>query len=149
VSTPATDQVSLETIMFAIAAQIENELAAQIIDLTVYPKRQFNPTPPCIDVYPGDPFHEQTAYGYRNRELFFTIRARVSTADNEAGQAVLLALLDADSPTSVLRALASDRTLQGWVGDSAVDTVSGYGLHQDVGEAPSLLGATWRLKVEL
>lgn len=140
---------SLETIMLAIASLIEDELAAQVTDLTVYPKRQFNPNPPCIDVYPGDPFQEQVAYGYRNRELFFIVRARVSTADNEAGQAVLLGLLDADSPTSVLRALASDRTLQGWVDDSAVDAVSGYGLHQDVGEAPSLLGATWRLKVEL
>jgi len=149
VTTPATDQVSLETIMLAIASQLENELVAQITDLTVYAKRQFNPTPPCLDIYPGDPFHEQTAYGHRNRELFFTIRARVSTADNESGQSVLLALLDADSPTSVLRALASDRTLQGWVDDSVVDIVSGYALHQDVGDQPSLLGATWRLKVEL
>lgn len=146
----STTTASLETIMLAIASQIENELSAQITDLTVYPLRQIaSPSPPCIDVYPADPFHEQTAYGYRNRELFFTVRARVSAADSAGGQQLLLAMLDADGDTSILRALASDRTLQGWVDDSLVDVVSGYALHQDAADAPALLGATWRLKVAL
>jgi len=143
---PAT---SLETITLAVASQLEAELAPVYGELQVAGRRIFNPTPPTLDVYPGDPFQEQTAYGHASREVFFTIRARVSMADNEAGQSTLLQLLNADGPGSVIAALAADRDLQGWVQDSLVDGVSGFAIHQDVSEATPLLGCTWRLRIVL
>ena len=59
----------------------------------MYPFLNQNPTPPSIDIYPADPF--QTGSGFEDdTEVFFTIRARTTTADQEAGQKALLRMLD-------------------------------------------------------
>lgn len=147
-TTPAT--VTLTEVMQAIAAQIEAELAIEFEGLQVVPKLVFNPTPPCIDIYPADPFLEQTAYGPGSREATFIVRARVSTADQEGGQELLLELLDPRADSSLIAALAADSTFGGVVGDSSVvDGPSGYIVYENAGGGGALLGAEWRLRVVL
>lgn len=142
---------ALGTVMDALASQIENYYggtAPVLTDLQVDGRLVPNPTPPAVDVYPGDPFQESFAYGKGNVEMFFTVRARVSTADNEGGQDLLLSLMDPNSATSMLQAILSNRTLGGLV--ERVATVEGptaYGLYRDsVGEG-NLLGCQWRVRV--
>jgi hypothetical protein len=147
-STPAT--ATLNEVMAAIADQLLAQLGPAVDGVQVEPRMLFNPTPPCLDIYPGDPFLLQTAMGVASREAMFVVRARVSTADSEGGQELLLDLLDPRAPTSVLAALDVDRTFAGAVQDSAVaDGPSGYILYTDAGGGGSLLGCEWRVRVIL
>jgi hypothetical protein len=102
-------------------------------------------------MFPGDPFGEQVAYSHENRELVFTIRARVSTADQEAGQELLLRLMDRNGGSSVQAALAADRTLAGTADDSVVEGPSGFVPYPDTAgtNVGSYLCAEWRLRVLL
>lgn len=143
---------NIEQIMAAIAGQIAEELADPsdplIENLQTVGMLVFNPTPPAIDVYPGEPFMEPSAMGGRML-LFFTVRARVSTADNAGGQSLLLSMMDPSSTTSVAEAIASDRTLGGTVGKCWVsEGPSSYGVFPNLeGNTGSLLGCTWRVGV--
>lgn len=131
-------------VMQAVASQLESEI--DVDGLQVDPLLNKNPTPPCLDVYPGDPFGEATTFN-GGREQLFTIRARVSTADHEAGQELLLSLMD-HGPSSVIAAIAADRTLAGTVDDALVEGPSGYIEWRDTDNAGGLLGCEWRLRVE-
>src|SRR5262245_5379865 len=117
--------------------------------LQLYPYYNVNPTPPSIDMYPGDPF--QTDLGFSDGgSLFFTVRARTTTADSEAGQRALLRMLDRDGPTSVYAALTADQTLGGVVDSLAVtpEGVSGYREYiEDTFTGGRLLGVEWRLVI--
>ena len=117
------------------------------------PYLELNPTPPSIDMYPGDPF--QASLGFdkhgapRERKLFFTVRARVSTADSQAGQQLLLELLDPNG--GVEDAIVTDQTLGGVVSAVAVAEEGVSGIRQYVTDTPtgqSLLGCEWRVEVD-
>ena len=64
------------------------------------------PTPPAIDVYPGNPFQTGAGFGPGHNRVFLTVRARAGMADPAAGQTDLLRLLDPDDPACVEIALA-------------------------------------------
>lgn len=131
--------------MDAIAARLDAELVGadpDLADLQVYGRLVFNPTPPSIDVYPADPFQEQVAFGSRNVEVFFTVRARMTTADNVAGQDVILAMMDPTTDVSVAAALLKEPAVV-----DVVEPPSNYGLFVDPGAAGGLLGCTWRVGV--
>ena len=127
-------------------------LTSEIPDLQVYPYLNLNPTPPSIDIYPGDPFQASLGMdkpGMRERRLFFTVRARVSTADQEGGQALLLELLDPNG--GVEDALVTDQTLGGVCSAVAVAEEGITGMRQYVTDTPtgqSLLGCEWRVEVD-
>lgn len=133
--------------MTALAAQIESAIGGtanpDIQYLQVDDRLNPNPTPPSIDIYPSTPFTEAIAYG-RTRQYWFTIRARVSTADNEGGQDLILSMMDDESPQSIEAAIRAIKTYAGaQLGD--VEGPSEYGLFADpVGEG-ALLGCTWRV----
>jgi hypothetical protein len=137
-------EVTLLEIAAALAAQVETGLATPLPDLQVAGVRLFNPTPPCVDVYPGDPFAEQTGMRHTEQEVTFTVRARVSTADTEGGQELLLDIMDVRSPLSLAGAIYEDRTLAGTVADLRVEGPSGHIMYVDQGGAGSLLGVEWR-----
>src|SRR6188472_507073 len=103
--------------MDALASQIETELGPLIENLQVEGLLVPSPTPPSIDIYPGDPFQELLTFGLSD-ELFFTVRARVHTADNEAGQKLLLSMMDPSAATSIAQSIHGDRTLGGKVGQA-------------------------------
>ena len=83
------------------------------------------------------------AYGARH-QYWFTVRARVSTADNEAGQDLLLAMMDEDAAESVETAIRSTKTYAGaQLGD--IEGPTEFGIFIDSGGEGSLLGCTWRV----
>lgn len=139
--------------MDALASQIGDVLCSGTADplieqLQVESRLVFNPSPPSIDVYPSDPFQEALAMGAGNNEIFFNVRARVSTAENEGGQDLLLSMMDPAANTSVLKAILSDRTLGNVAQISTVEGPSAFGVFPDPGSTGgSLLGCTWRVGV--
>jgi hypothetical protein len=143
--------MSLPDVPTAIAAQLEAVLGPVVPELQVVGHRWFNPTPPALDVYPAPTFLTQNAF--RIHEAIWTVRARVSTADNAAGQELLLELLDPYGPASVRAALRSDPTFAGAVEDSGLaqdfPDASGYQVYRDTDAGPDFLGCEWTLRVVL
>ena len=136
--------MSVATIMDALAEQIEDQLGTAIPNLQVENRLHPNPSPPAIDIYPGTPFTEVIAFRGKH-QYWFTVRARVLTADNEAGQDLLLAMMDADEDESVETAIRSTRTYAG----AKLGNIEGpteYGLFGD-GPEGQILGCTWRVAV--
>jgi hypothetical protein len=119
-----------------------NPVAVQ--NLQVVPRMNPNPTPPSIDIYPSTPFTEKIAYGRGSRQYWFTVRARVITADPIAGQDLLLAMMDDGSVESVEEAILSSSTYAGaTLGD--IDGPTEFASYGDTGKQGSLLGCTWRV----
>jgi hypothetical protein len=140
-------------ILDAMASQLQDALCGTadpaIEQLTVTGRFVFNPTPPHIDMYPADPFTEGISFNYE-RQLNFLVRARVSTADHEGGQDLLLTMMEPGSDTSVASAILSDGPLTQLVEDVGVDGPSGFGIFPSVGAevaSGSLLGCTWTVAV--
>ena len=140
-----------EEIFEALAEQIRDELGNAvnplIPGLEVDPLGPtVSPTPPWIDIYPGDPFYEYVAMS-NEIEYLVIVRARVSTADSDGGRALLLSMMDPHAATSMALAISSDRTLNGTVEDLAVNPPTGYGLYPAVGVDGALLGCAWQVRV--
>jgi len=115
-------------------------LVEEVPDLQVTPLWNDNPTPPSIDMYPGNPFQTAAAFGDPNVQVFFTVRARVGTADIDNGMELLYRFLDVQDPASVEAALAA--------ADFVVvnDGVSGFLQYaEDAGANERMLGAEWRV----
>jgi hypothetical protein len=133
--------MTLAQLQAAIADALR-PLEAQIDGLQVHGFLNPNPTPPSLDVYPGDPFQTSAGFGLDSR-VFFTIRARVSTADPEHGQRQLLRMLDPQDTASVESALQ----------DVAVVVPEGVsGFREYLEEASTdgrLLGCEWRVSAFL
>ncbi len=137
--------------MQALADQIYTELSGTadpaIEHLQVESSLVFAPTPPAIDVYPADPFQEGLAFGKGIRDMNFTVRARVSSAESEGGQDLLLSMMDPTSSASVGKAIAKDKTLGSKVSSLSVSGPSGFAVYTDTGGGGSLLGCTWTTRV--
>lgn len=142
----------------ATLAEIMDELADQIRDVLddvtdvavqVEPRIVLNPTPPVIDMYPGDPSNDPELRGFADMVggEILTVRARVSTADHTAGQDLLLALMDDEDPLSVMLAIKDDKTLNGLAADLDVRERSGYITFIDSVSDGALLGCTWQVVV--
>ncbi len=141
---------SLLEIMDALAKQIDDSLGTAVEGIQVVGRLETNPTPPCVDIYPADPFQEQTAFMLDSREMKFTIRARVTTADHQAGQDLLLSLMDVRADSSLAATIYTDQTLGGKVAQaSIVDGPSAYGQYADSGGEGDLLGCQWTAMVIL
>ena len=114
------------------------------VDVQVEPRMVLNPTPPCIDMYPGDPSADQDTGGF-GEELggeLITVRVRVDTADHEAGQDLLLAFMDLEDELSIVTALTDDPTLNG-LGQIDVQGRSGFALFPVPAGDGVLLGCTF------
>jgi hypothetical protein len=116
-------------------------LKTEIPELQIYGYWLRNPTPPSLDIYPGEPFQDGAGFGAGDKRVFWTVRARVSVADPEAGTRLLLRLLDPNDPASVEVALA---TAGAAIGND--DAVSGFRTYSDVGDT-DMLGAEWRVEM--
>ncbi len=142
----------LTDLLDAVANKIAAAIAASfdvVSEVQIVSRRNFNPTPPSIDIYPGDPFRDiQTAAFGDRGELILTVRARVSTVDNIAGQELLLRFMDDEDDISVATALEDDQTLNGLAGSVYVEGNSGYVQYIDGGvDGAALLGCEWRVRV--
>jgi hypothetical protein len=134
--------MTLAQLQAAIADALR-PLEAEIEGLQVYGFLNANPSPPSLDVYPGDPFQTGAGFGVGESRVYFTVRGRVSTADQEAGQKLLLRLLDPQDTASVEAALA----------DAAVvvpEGVSGFREYlEETASNGRLLGCEWRVSAFL
>jgi hypothetical protein len=149
VTTPLGDLLEeLAVVLRSVVGPAVSEVEVQVTS-----RRNFNPTPPSIDIYPGDPFRDNTSAstaGFQEigGELALTVRARVSTVDNNAGQDLLLRLMDDEDDISVAAALMEDQTLGGLTGSIIVDGNSGYIAYLEPGqEGAALLGCEWRVRL--
>ena len=108
-----------------------------------------NPSPPAIDIYPGDPFRDVTAAAFNDvgGELFFTVRARMGAADNQASQELILTVMDDEHALSVAGTLMEDNTLDGLVASLRVDGPSGFIEYREPGGQLSHVGVEWRVMV--
>lgn len=122
----------------ATLAQIFDQLADNVraitetiddVDVQVEGRMVLNPTAPCIDMYPSDPSMdpETAAFADEIGGELITIRARVGTADHEAGQDLLLALMDDEDDLSLVAALTEDPTING-LGKIDIRGRTGYAL---------------------
>ena len=134
--------MTLAETMEAIAEAL-GPVEAAIDGLQVYPYLNSNPTPPSIDIYPGAPFQTGAGFGVGQSQVWFTIRARVSTADQEAAMKLLLRLMDPNDAASVEAAIA----------DTAAVTPEGVSEFreylEDTASNGRLLGCEWRVSVFL
>jgi hypothetical protein len=134
-------------IMDALAVQLASELAT-VDGIQVVGRLWWNPTPPCIDIYPASPAQGADAFG-GTKELYMIVRARINTPDSEGAQEVLLGMMDPTGPDSVEAAIEADDTLGGVVQYAHVmpDSPSGFEVFGVPGGG-DLLGSTWRVRIE-
>lgn len=127
----------------------------RLMELQAVPFMLINPTPPAIDVFPADPSQDFAAFriadGPPNKQTLWTVRARVSTADDQSGQEILLALMEPAGDTSVANAIEYDDGV-GQITDAVeVNGPSGFRLYQsaapatDLEHAGALLGVEWQV----
>lgn len=141
---------SVLEIQDALADQIRTSLgtADPSLEVQVEPRMVVQPSALCIDIYPATPFQEKDAFGdeWVGR---FVIRARITTAEHEAAQDVLLNMLDPLSATSILGALKANRTLTGKVDyvTPDEDATSGFQIFEDSGGVGNFMGCQWTVRV--
>jgi hypothetical protein len=116
-------------------------LTLEVDGLQIYPGWNDNPSPPCIDVYPGDPFQQPAGYGIGNNRAWWIVRALVATSDMQAANQLLLRFLDPNDPASVEAALAVNDTA---TVDSINGSISGFRKYADAAGA-ELLGCQWQV----
>lgn len=135
-----------DTLLAVVAPAVPAETEVQVMG-----RRIFNPTPPSIDIYPGDPFRttpDTSGFNETGGELLLTVRARVNTIDNIGGQELLLRFMDDEDPISVASTLMEDQTLGGLASSVYVEGNSGYTQYLEGGtEGRALLGCEWRVRV--
>lgn len=141
--------MSLTAILDQMADTLTGAFDGSDLDIQIVPRMNFNPSPLSIDMFPGDPFRDTEAAGMGdiNGAIIFTVRARCTTADFEAGQDVLLALMDDNDDLSVARALMDDYTLNGLASSVYVTGPSGFQRFDDGGGTGALLGVQWGVQI--
>lgn len=123
------------------------ELADALEPLTdVFPGLQvgslFNgqPTPPAVDVYPGEDFQQGAGMGIPSVQWFFTVRAVVQMTDPVAGQTLLLRLMDPTDPGSLEAAIVNAEA-------GAIESVSAFREYPSATGEGRLVGTEWRVSV--
>lgn len=131
--------MTVSELIVAIGDRLDEVLTSEIEGLQVVPFLNVNPTPPSIDLYPGDPFQTGAGFGVGESQVFFTIRARVSTADSASGQQLLLRMLDPQDSASVESAIEDVATV-------VPEGVSGFREYLEESATDGrLLGCEWRV----
>lgn len=117
--------------------EIMDEMAAQIaavidplveFEVQTIGRMVINPTPPTIDLYPGDFAREMDSAAFDDTfgGYLFTVRARVSMVDQDSGQEFLLRLMDDTDELNLAEALLVDPSLGGLAASMDAREPSGY-----------------------
>lgn len=144
-------QAGLIDVMRELADQISTAVDSVLtlegnpLYVQVEPRLVLNPSPPTIDMYPGSLSRETESAGMGDMTggYLITVRARVSTADNDAGQTLLLRFMDDADSLSIAGAATDDPTLNGYASSVAARDPSGYTMFPDPGNEGALLGFTF------
>lgn len=138
----------LATILDQMADAIADALSGVDVDVQVEPRMVWNPTPPCVDIWPADPSTDEELAGFDDDGAkLISVRARVGTADHEAGQDLLLALMDPEDDLSIRVALEDDQTLNGYASSVFVRDQSGYQMFPTADNTGAYLGCQWTVLV--
>jgi len=139
----------LREILDQIAQQLSDAYDDLDVPVQVVPRAWFNPTPPCIDMWPGETTRDpnSAAFGDIDGGYVVTLRARVSTADGDAGQDLLVAFLDDTDDLCIARPLFDEPTLGGIASSILVEPPLGPFQYPDPSGEGSLWGYTWRVTV--
>jgi len=131
----------LREIMEAMRDQIDNAMTGPY-EIQVFRGIMWNPTPPCIDFWPGSIFRDRASAAFDDISggYLFTVRCRVTTADVEAGQDLLLRFMDDQDDLCVAAALTDEPTLNGNAATLDVRDLGGWVPYGDPGNEGSLLG---------
>jgi hypothetical protein len=140
---------TLEQILAELANQIRDTIDdVTDVDVQVEPGWLLAPSPPAIDIYPADPSNEPelAAFGEQMGGELITVRARVSAADIDAGQSLLLGFMDDEHELSIVNAI-TDPTLNGLADTLAFRGRSGYREFPDLSGEGRWLGCLWSFVV--
>lgn len=131
--------VGLRDILEEMADGIRDVLSSSDFPVQVEVGNVLFPTPPVVDVYRlGRSATDGAAFGDVAGALRVRVRARVTTADYDAGRSLLLSFCDETDDLYLLGALEADPTLNGKVtslvltsesDDTAYETPDGAGAH--------------------
>lgn len=133
-----------------MADQIRSTVnAATTLDVQVEPRWVLNPSPPTVDIYPGDIQRDRETAGMGDLDgaYIFTVRARIGTADFDAGYDFLIALLDDEDDLSLAQALYDDPTLGGRAQDLDVRDATGMRAYEHPSGEGAHLGCQWTVLV--
>lgn len=134
----------LRAIADQLAAALEAASFAQVEQIRG--RLNLDPTPPSIDIYPGNPLGSDAERGFGDPMggYIFTVRVRTHGADHEAAQDVLLDLMDWDEGLAV--ALEDDQTLNGYASSVSVSGPTGFLPYRGRGEE-ILIGCEWSVRI--
>jgi hypothetical protein len=141
----------LTDVVDEMAEKIRDAVAAVTdLDVQVEPTLVLTPTTPCVDIFPAEPFREtdQAGFGDISGAYRFTVRARVSFADRDAGRDLLLQFMDDRHPLCIADALMDDQTLNGLVDNVEVTDPSGWRPYSTPDGAGSYVGCEWVCSVK-
>jgi hypothetical protein len=140
---------ALDLLLDEMADKIRDAVAGSDWDFQVEPWLVLNPTTPCVDMWPGAPPTEDETAGFGDPvgAKVFTVRARVSSADTDAGRDQMLALMDVTRDESVIIALLDDPTLNGLASSIDLLTTSGLVPVPTLDGVGAYLGCLWTFLV--
>lgn len=124
---------------------ISGGLAAAPVAVQVQRGMVLNPTPPTIDVYVTDPAREFSAAGFGDIAGGYqiTVRARVLTADNDAGQDLLISFMDDVDELCIPLFVLDEPTLNQKATSLRLVSVSGHRAYETPDAAGAHLGCQW------
>lgn len=131
-----------------MVANIEAVTEASDYEISVWPGMLFNPSTTAIDIYPNDPFRDGDSASFGDSGGYrWIVRARTGLNDLDAGQQILLDLMDDDSDNCLKTALEDEPTLGGYAVGVFVDEPSGFAPFRAPGEDGTMVGFTLEVLV--
>lgn len=134
----------LRGILDEMTSAVDDALAG--LDVTVQVDRGMvlNPSPPTIDIYVTDPARDFQSSGFGDvaGAYAITVRARVTTADNDAGQDLLISFMDDTDDLCIPLIVMTDPTLNGAAAGMDLAFVSGHRAFETP-DGGAHLGAQW------
>ena len=133
-----------------LRGSVGTELADAGIDIQIEPRLVTTPSAPiCVDIYPSDLARTgaAAAFGDISGQYVLTVRARANPNDGDEWQDILTDMLDDFHELSVGAALESNKLLDGYATDVAVDPDGFSGMLAFPGVPNEMVGCTWRVLV--
>lgn len=134
----------LRGILDEMTDTLRDGLASADVAIQVERGMVLNPSPPVVDIYVTDPARDFQSSGFGDiaGAYAITARARVTTADNDAGQDLLISFMDDTDDLCIPLILLTDPTLNGAAAGMDLVFVSGHRAFETP-DGGAHLGAQW------
>jgi hypothetical protein len=136
-------------ILDELVENVRDWYSADIDDLQVERRWIINPTPPCIDIYPGDPERDDLSRAFDDvaGAYLFTVRTRIHTAAYDETYDFLLETMDDEHDNCLPLACLDDPTLNGHAASMDVRNATGLRAYENLSGEGALLGWQFTLIV--